>query len=207
MLSPIIIGVLGLAKASDLESTPCPNSCSSQGICSRPWAVCECFDGFMGADCSLRTCPFGSISWADHATADDTAHHAAECSNRGKCDRVLGNCICGKGFEGSACERSTCPNDCSGRGRCLSAKALARMQDPGVHRKVDGCTSNDICLDIDCDERDYSKCRDKFVYETPWESEHWFGCLCDTGYTGYVLLKLILFPANSPSHLYLNSLF
>ena len=43
----------------------------------------------MGADCSLRKCPLGP-AWADQATATDTAHALAECSNRGLCDRTAG---------------------------------------------------------------------------------------------------------------------
>jgi hypothetical protein len=172
-----------LVHASDF--TPCPNSCSSNGLCSRPWGVCECFQGFTGADCSLRTCPLGAISWTDSATSNDDAHHAAECSNMGECDRVLGICKCADGFEGSACERFACPNNCSDKGRCLSAKTLARMQDPGIQRKTDGCTADDICQDVDCNDRDYGKCKETYVYETPWDADHWFGCLCDEGYTGY----------------------
>ncbi|EED96545.1 predicted protein, partial [Thalassiosira pseudonana CCMP1335] len=127
----------------------CPNSCSYNGICTTPWGVCSCFNGFTGADCSLRTCPLGP-AWSDSATANDSAHHLAECSNRGKCDRVLGQCICEEGmFEGSACERFVCPNRCSDKGRCIS-----------------------VCMQTD-------------AYDTPWEADHWFGCLCDEGYTGY----------------------
>ncbi len=50
---------------------------------------CTCYDGFMGADCSLRICPFGA-AWSDQATATDVAHQSAECSNRGICDRSKG---------------------------------------------------------------------------------------------------------------------
>ena len=85
-------------------------------------------------------------------------------------------------FEGSACERFMCPNDCSGRGRCVSAKALARLQDPGELRN--SCTSTDICKDVDCTERDYSTCMSTYMYET-WEADNWYGCLCDDGYSGY----------------------
>lgn len=127
-LAVIYLSAFEFTSAS--EYTPCPNSCSSNGLCSRPWGVCECFDGFTGKllplcsifeahsqcyyiqnggcifvsgpDCSLRTCPFGTIAWADSATATDSAHHGAECSHRGKCDRVLGECICGDGFEGES---------------------------------------------------------------------------------------------------------
>lgn len=95
-IAALILSLIQSSFAS--EYTPCPNQCSSNGICTRPWGVCSCFDGFTGADCSLRPCPFGLISWADSAISNDSAHHAAECSNRGKCDRELGECMCEYGF-------------------------------------------------------------------------------------------------------------
>mmetsp|Transcript_7391 Transcript_7391/g.15201 ORF Transcript_7391/g.15201 Transcript_7391/m.15201 type:complete len:603 (+) Transcript_7391:425-2233(+) len=88
-------------------------------------------------------------------------------------------------FEGSACERFVCPNGCSGRGRCVSSRVLAKMADPGKKRKDAGCTSGDICLDGPCDTRDYGVCRETDEYVLPWEADRWFGCLCDEGYAGY----------------------
>jgi hypothetical protein len=165
--------------------SPCPNSCSENGKCTTPWGVCSCFTGYTGSDCSLRSCPTGS-AWSDVATSDDDAHNIVECSNRGKCDVATGKCICETMFEGSACERLSCPKDCSGRGRCLSSKSLARMQDPGVLRKELGCTSDDICAsDPSCTNREYDACFALHVYETPWEADRFNGCLCDEGYTGY----------------------
>jgi hypothetical protein len=53
------------------------------------------------------------------------AHGMLECAGQGICDRSTGNCECFPGYEGEACTRSVCPNDCSGNGICLSAERLA----------------------------------------------------------------------------------
>ena len=97
----------------------CPNSCSGHGSCGIG-GVCTCFDGWtFSVDCSHRDCPSG-VSWSDKAHATDTAHSVSECSNAGLCDRKTGLCNCFQGFEGSACHRSSCPNNCSGNGVCMS---------------------------------------------------------------------------------------
>lgn len=70
---------------------------------------------WTGSDCSLRSCPVGP-AWATNA-ADP--HDYSECSNQGICNRATGECECFNGFDGAACSRMTCPNDCSGNGRCL----------------------------------------------------------------------------------------
>jgi hypothetical protein len=52
-------------------------------------------------------------------------HKSVECSYRGVCDRASGSCKCFDGYEGSACERTTCPNDCSGHGKCRFISELS----------------------------------------------------------------------------------
>ena len=50
----------------------------------------------------------------------NTAHQFLECSGRGTCDRMAGACQCVAGYTGDACQRTSCPNDCSGNGICQS---------------------------------------------------------------------------------------
>lgn len=52
--------VFALVGASILAfaAADCPNACSGQGICSTNNDFCQCYEGFTGADCSMRVCPF-----------------------------------------------------------------------------------------------------------------------------------------------------
>lgn len=51
-------------------------------------------------------CPSGT-SWFSYPLGDNHAHdHMAECSDRGICDRTVGDCTCDDGFFGAACEYS-----------------------------------------------------------------------------------------------------
>jgi hypothetical protein len=52
----------------------------------------------------------------------------AECSGAGLCDYTTGECECFDGYWGSACQRTSCPNDCSGNGLCMTIGALARLE-------------------------------------------------------------------------------
>ena len=122
-------------------TSSCPNSCTGHGSCSSG-GICSCFTGWdYSVDCSLRTCPEGP-AWSDKAYAHDTAHSTTECSGAGICDRVTGGCQCFQGYEGSACQRSSCPNGCSGNGICLTlADAglyFGRDYDPAVQNGGDG---------------------------------------------------------------------
>ncbi|CAN0449025.1 unnamed protein product, partial [Laminaria digitata] len=98
---------------------------------------CTCYEGwgadtdltlYRAADCSARVCPSGK-AWGDLPSGSLTAHGVHECSSRGLCDRITGECACFDGFSGAACERSGCPNDCSDHGRCVNMRALATTSD------------------------------------------------------------------------------
>jgi hypothetical protein len=47
--------------------------------------ICDCYDNWMGPDCSLRVCPQGN-SWALDSS---TPHSYEECSGAGLCDRCV----------------------------------------------------------------------------------------------------------------------
>ena len=94
-----------------------------------PFANCKCDPGWGGdAFCTERTCPFGKAQ-SDMPTSVTEAHSLKECSNAGFCDRLTGTCQCFPGFAGTACQSKTCPNDCSGKGLCLTMRQLAKMKD------------------------------------------------------------------------------
>lgn len=140
-------------------SLGCASSCSGRGLCDA-YKVCHCAEGFTGADCSLRICPYGK-AWAPEVTeitGNDVGHDIAECSNRGHCDRTLGTCTCQNGFGGAACDRRSC--DCNGRGLCQSLRYFASRADPGAGSV--------------------------FSYENAWDANMMYGCHChDSLFSGH----------------------
>jgi hypothetical protein len=59
----------------------CPNDCNGNGFCSNgPQGYCLCFTGYIGVDCSLRTCP-SAKAFVDFPSANNIAHaDYTECS-------------------------------------------------------------------------------------------------------------------------------
>ena len=160
----LLVLALSVHETFSVTSTAaCPNSCNSQGRCTLPGRICQCFDGYTGPDCSLRTCPFHN-AWVDQAKAPDVAHQPAECSNMGICDRSLGQCLCNMGWEGKACERKSCSLNCNGVGRCVSLSYYARSRDPGQMIPYTGTAP---------------------LYENNWDAYMLYGCMCDSRYYNY----------------------
>eukprot|EP00606_Chrysophyceae_sp_TOSAG23-5_P000446 GSChrysophyteH2.ASY1.ANO1.877.1 assembled CDS len=105
------------------------NFCSGHGSCEHN-NQCVCHKGmsgdaiYTGADCSLRTCPLGT-AWVGSIINSNDMHPIAECSNKGVCNRSDGLCECFAGYDGLACQRHTCPENCNDRGTCFPERILA----------------------------------------------------------------------------------
>lgn len=73
----------------------------------------------------LYTYKLRALSWIGYSLKSNDVHPITECSNKGICLRESGTCECFPNFEGIACERTVCLNDCSMSGVCYTAKQLA----------------------------------------------------------------------------------
>lgn len=129
MYSKIFI-LLILAAMAVITTAFCPNACSGHGSCGGN-DKCTCYkrpngdDAWQDHDCSQRTCPKGTAWVSSVVEAANSAHPSVECSNKGLCNRKTGECDCFENYDGIACERTICPNDCNGRGTCYTQKLLA----------------------------------------------------------------------------------
>jgi len=196
---------LALAAIVGFASAACPNSCSGHGTCDRYDACtcfletpinATFFEGsgkigveWTGADCSRRTCPRGR-SWSKATNGflkDGTAREGAnddivcqhqgerECSDQGLCDRATGLCSCFPGYTGSSCQRTTCPDDCSGHGTCRSNRDFA--YDWAIAKTTQ----------IQDDKTDHTELfKETYFasYDKAWDTDMHYGCLCDDGYRG-----------------------
>jgi len=133
MLIPLFTLLL-LASIVTVSYSSCANLgyCNGHGLCKLN-SVCECFEGwgasgdittYRAADCSAKVCPSGN-SWGDLPDSSGETHRLAECSDKGICNHATGKCKCADGFEGAACQRLKCLNNCSGHGRCMTMERLA----------------------------------------------------------------------------------
>lgn len=166
------VAVFGLSVLLLLEiaSAYCPNGCNGQGTCGKN-DKCTCYTradeydtsivypAFVGPDCSQRTCPYGD-AWVATPKPETVAsgltsgHHKVQCSNRGLCDYSSGHCECFPGYDGKACERTVCPNNCNNHGICMTLRAIAAGTVPTT------------------------------VSYAAWDADKHMGCFCDLGYRG-----------------------
>jgi len=143
--------IIGTASAA------CDNQCSGHGSCMTD-DVCKCYDNWGvglthdSGDCSQRVCPF-ELAWVDTPKKDGQFHKYAECAGRGICNRDTAECVCFDGYEGKACQRTSCPNDCSGHGTC------EYIEDLGF-----GSTWSDY-------SNDYHYYYSRSVAKSPWKNQ------------------------------------
>lgn len=172
----MIVPLFLLATLVVSVSANCDNNCSGHGSCNID-DVCSCYDNWGSGlsydtgDCSDRICPF-EIAWVDSPDGNGEFHKYAECAGRGICDREIGECQCFDGYEGKGCQRTTCPNDCSGHGTCEYIEDMHYAatwndytknyfrEDPKTFeyndwdaRKIRGCVCDATYGDIDCSKR------------------------------------------------------
>lgn len=147
------------------------NDCSGHGTCTLLSKICICNTGwgaptdvadYKSPDCSTRVCS-SSYAWNSIPTSTTTAHDTVvECSGMGVCNRVAGTCKCFPGFEGSACERMSCPNWCSDRGTCMSMRSIAAARNA---QPISPLTT-------------YGDNR----FSSSWDADRIFGCVCDSSW-------------------------
>lgn len=170
-----------LASLAAYASAKCDNQCSGHGTCMTD-DVCQCYDNFGSGlshdsgDCSDRICPF-EVAWVDHPDVAGHHHKYMECAGKGICDRSTGECSCFEGYEGKGCQRSACPNDCSGHGRCDYIEDLpygATWND-----WVDGNSANSLMTSRT--QSLFSDDAKMFEYHL-WDKSKSRKCVCDATY-------------------------
>jgi len=186
--------VLLFAALVSYSYAACPNACSGHGTCNS-MDHCTCYgesadDGadklWRGSDCSLMTCPRGkswsAVAW-DDVTGRSNFDHSddVECSDGGICDTATGECTCFAGYEGSACQRTVCPNSCSGHGTCRSNSDFAIDFSEAVWKE-----QTDVDDSILSSPNPATSYYDYFLvtYDDAWDAEMQYGCLCDIGFRG-----------------------
>ena len=188
-----------LASANAL----CDHGCSGHGTCdcTGTGQKCVCYDNWgMGmahdsGDCSDRICPF-ELAWVDTPQQNGLRHRYSECAGRGTCNRETGECECFDGYEGKGCQRTVCPNDCSGHGTCeyLDDLTFGAVEFDYRHkeflqeslgytyygwdrRKTRGCVCDPEYADVDCSKRmcpygnDVMDHRDDLTRDTRYQTQ------------------------------------
>ncbi len=103
--------------------------------------------------------PWGTTEQYPEGTDSNSAHEYVECGNKGICDRKAGACNCFEGYEGSACQRASCPNFCSNHGTCRTIQEIAKLDNGNIYELWDqqttmGCVCDPGYQGPDCSEKE-----------------------------------------------------
>jgi len=147
MIIKYIFVLLYICKHIIITNSQCPNNCNNQGVCNAANVyLCDCFTSYnISSDCSRRSCPY-ERAWSGKSVYSDSypgdPHVYAECANRGKCNRLKGECECYPGYEGHACQRTSC--NCK-NGRCMTIREIyGQSNDSLTSSSYDGWESNHV---------------------------------------------------------------
>lgn len=136
LLSPYskipVLRIENILLKEDKSNSYCANKCSEHGKCYGN--ICLCDPYYTGITCSEHSCRYG----------ESLGGFVGECSNQGECDKSTGNCKCYPGYEGSACQRTKCHNNCNGHGQCVSDYN---------NKKVSKCECDEEYEGYDCSNR------------------------------------------------------
>jgi hypothetical protein len=168
--------ILALAALSGAAAV-CPNACSGHGTCGED-DVCFCYQNWgMGdeesGDCSEMYCPY-EFAFVDTPDEDGKVHKYMECSGKGICDRSSGECECFDGYGGKGCQRTTCPNDCSGHGTCEYIDELTFGSTPGEYYAA---KPSNFSMGIS-----KTTAMTFGSIAEAWDSGKSMACVCDPGY-------------------------
>ncbi|XP_069497234.1 tenascin-N isoform X2 [Ambystoma mexicanum] len=101
------------------------------------------------------------------------------CGGHGTFLRESCGCRCDEGWEGDDCSRRSCPNNCTGHGRCVDGRCVCDEpyagEDCGELLCPKGCNGNGVCIDGRC------QCLEGFTGEDCSEKR----CPGDCGGNGY----------------------
>lgn len=84
------------------------------------------------------------------ASDANTAHPLVECGGRGACDRKTGECKCHAGYSGDGCQRTTCPNECSQHGTCMTLKNFVEEGTLNEPTWTEGYSATDANAQMGC---------------------------------------------------------
>lgn len=195
----LLAAALAVACTPAFVEASCPNNCKGQGTCGEH-DQCTCYDGYAGADCSERKCPYAK-AWVQRPRGDinldgdviDAASYATsqEFSAR---SHVIDEENMGGTWEfvpsylkaGEAHVYMECAN----KGICNKEKGQCECA-PGFTGKAcqralcdNDCNGNGQCMTIAEELAHQNKKAGTWVTYTLWDADMQTRCVCDPGYEG-----------------------